>query len=207
MRVRDKSDASDKPIFIDFISGFVHNSSLVTPYNLTKSQPERWESYIYHTAPATTLEHCAALCQITVTTVGWTCNIFSWDATTCYLANHNKVTSSNINGPPGLSEIYITPCMFPNILTHIMCAAVTVPLQPSYLLRSHPSWSWRMWHQPAFQGMLFRGDIINIIFETIRPTLSPPDSLRNHIRPLEQHQWHPVWKITFSVPWIPPYFM
>ena len=117
MRVRDNSDASDKPISIDFISGFVHNSSLVTPYNLTKSQPERWESYIYHTAPATTLEHCAALCQITVTTVGWTCNIFSWDATTCYLANHNKVTSSNINGPPGLSEIYITPCMFPNILT------------------------------------------------------------------------------------------
>ena len=89
----------------------MHNSSLVAPYNLTKAPPNKWESYIYHTAPSTTLEQCAALCQVTVSNDGvWTCNIFSWDASTCYLANHNKATSSNINGPPGVQEIYITPC-------------------------------------------------------------------------------------------------
>ena len=50
----------------EYITGFIHNSSLVTSYNLTKAPPNKWESKIYHTAPSTTLEQCAALCQLNV---------------------------------------------------------------------------------------------------------------------------------------------
>ena len=91
------------------LSGYVHNSSLIAPYNVTKSPPEKWERYIFHTvASITSLEECAAFCEITVVS-SYTCNIFSFVGDTCYLANHNKTQSPNVNGPAGVQEIYVPP--------------------------------------------------------------------------------------------------
>ena len=123
---------------LEYYLGFIHNSSLVTQYNLTKAPPIKWDTHIYHTAASTSLEQCAALCQLTVVS-DYSCNIFSLDTTagTCYLANHNKATSSNIPGPPGVQEIYITPCIKHIKISHMF--TVFILLQPSYNPRSHPS--------------------------------------------------------------------
>ena len=87
----------------------MHNSSLTAAYTVTKSPPDKWEHYIFHTVSSiTSSEECAAFCQITVVS-GYACNIFSWVVDTCYLANHNKTATSNINAPAGVHEIYVTP--------------------------------------------------------------------------------------------------
>ena len=74
------------------------------------TQPSRWSTKIYDSSSTSTMEQCAARCWLNVLS-GFTCNMFSWVANTCYIGNHDKTTSSNINPPAG--DIYITPTKIP----------------------------------------------------------------------------------------------
>ena len=90
------------------ISGFLHNSSLAsTKHAMTKSEQSLWQNKIYHQEPASSLDHCAAICRISFFS-NYHCDVFSWDGTTCHIGKNDKTTHTH-NVASGVSQIYIDP--------------------------------------------------------------------------------------------------
>ena len=89
--------------------GFIHNSSQLAQFELTRAPQDRWKDKVYHTESAISLEQCAAHCNLIVTG-SYSCNLLSWDGNICYIGNHEKTASSNIAVPGDISQIYIHPC-------------------------------------------------------------------------------------------------
>ena len=117
--------------FYRLLSEFLHNSNLSSAYSITTALPTTgWGTKVYHSESTTTMEQCAALCQLNELP-GFTCNMFSWDGTTCYIGNHEKITSSNINPPAG--DIYITPCtLIKYYFTHLLALCKYLLSQPRF---------------------------------------------------------------------------
>lgn len=94
----------------EMTSGFLHNSSLTsTKHAMTKSEQSLWQNKIYHQEPASSLDHCAAICRISYFS-NYHCDVFSWDGTTCHIGRNDK-TSHTHNVPSGVSQLYIDPGM------------------------------------------------------------------------------------------------
>lgn len=93
---------------ISILPGFLHNSSLATTnYDLTRSTQAWWQNSIYHQVSASSLDHCASICEISYIS-NYLCDIFSFDGTTCHLGNGGKLSHTH-NVPAGVSNLYADP--------------------------------------------------------------------------------------------------
>ena len=89
----------------------MHNSSLsTTKHAMTNSEQNLWQNKIYHQEPASSVDHCAAICRISYYSNN-NCDIFSWDGATCHIGRNDKNSHTN-NVPSGVSQIYLDSCTY-----------------------------------------------------------------------------------------------
>ena len=91
-------------------SGYLHHSSMATPYVYAKSTETSWAPKVYHKTAAKSLSHCAVLCRMRMIS-DMTCNLWSWDGTDCFLGRHDYTGVAASGVPSGISVVYTDPGM------------------------------------------------------------------------------------------------
>ena len=93
-----------------YFLGFLHHSSMATPYVFTKSTETSWAPKVYHKTTTKSLSHCAVLCRMRIIS-DIMCNLWSWDGTDCFLGRHDYTGAAASGVPSGISIVYTDPGM------------------------------------------------------------------------------------------------